>query len=435
MAKNILLVDDDKLVGMTIQRLLKSRGYTVSFVDNGAAAIRKVEELDFNLIISDIRMSKLDGIETIQRIREYLRGQSKDLIPEIFITGFADNQSYKKAQRLGVADFIYKPFDANKFIQIIERILTTPTIPSERRLHYRLELSIPIYLELKNPPPNFSPSLAGQTTDISESGLGVVLKEKLMLPSNVKFHIDSTTSCPPIQAEAEVLWSDSDLFIKEEKTRYGLRFSNLKDATALRELLDRVSLHHIEKFFGFALPEHIKVTCKNNYVFERFDQKQIMGVIDFAPPFLKIQKMAVLSRDRRSILQTKSLGFGIVTPQDTAGHYNETIFLAMCGRLMASAASVFLAILFPTTAPQVVEANGVRPLPLLEEAKGLWKPAPSGTTFFVESTIIKKKLQVVIMRTTISFDDILYGVIEELTLALTPKGSIWSARPFPPSAT
>lgn len=435
MAKNILLIDDDKLVGITLQRLLKAKGYNVFFVNNGSAAMQKVKEVDFHLIISDIRMAKLDGIETIRHIREYLREQSKDSIPEVLITGFADNESYKIAQKMGVADFIYKPFDSDKFIQIVERVINVSAVSSERRINYRVEASLPIRLETKAGSPDFSSGLAGQTTDISEGGIGLTLKEKLIVPSDMKLFIDSSTHYPGLQAEAVALWRDADLLVKDGAIRYGLRFSKAKDKDMVKNLLNKISLRHIENFFGFTLPEHIKETCKDNYVFERFDQKQIMGVIDFAPPFLKIQKIIVLSTDRRSILQTKSLSMGMVTPKDTTGHYNETIFLAMCGWLMASAASVFLAMLFPTTAPQVIEANGVKPLPLLEEAKGLWKPAPSGTTFFVESTVIKKRLQLVVMKTTISFDNVLYGVIEELKLVLTSKGSIWSARPFPPSVT
>lgn len=435
MTKKILVVDDDKLVGVSLERLLKLKGYAVSFVDNGTAAIQKVKETDFDLIISDIRMSKLDGIETIERIREYLKEQSKDSIPEVLITGFADNESYRSAQKMGVADFIYKPFDTDKFLQIVERVISTPVVSSERRIQHRVESSLPIRIETEAASSDFSSGLAGQAADISEEGVGLILKEKLVVPSDIKLFVDPATHYPGFQAEAVALWRDTDLLVKDGAIRYGLRFSKVQDKDSIKDLLNKISLRQIENFFGFGLPDHIKENYKDNYVFEKFDQKQIMGVIDFAPPFLKIQKIAVLSTDRRSILQTKSLSMGIITPQDTAGHYNETIFLAMCGWLMASAASVFIAILFPTTAPQVIEANGVRPLPLLEEAKGLWKPAPPGTTFFVESTIIKKRLQLVVMKTTISFDNVFYGVIEELKLVLTSKGSIWSARPFPPLVT
>lgn len=324
MTKKILVIDDDKMVGKSLEKLLTSMGYVPIVVDSGEAAISYIKDNDCALIISDIRMPKIDGINTIKTIR-----QLKPSIPEILITGYADSESYKEAQKLKVVNFIYKPFDIKQITQAINKALN----PKE------------------------------------------VIEEAVVK-------------------------------------------SPLQDA---------------ETFFGFSLPDALKVNCKEHSVFERLDQEEIMKVIDFTPPFLKTQKIAVLSSDRGSILQTKSLGMGIVTPKDTSGHYNETIFLAMCGWLMASTASVFLAMLFPASAPQVVEANGIKPFSLLDEEKGFWKPAPSGTVFFVESVILKKKLQLVAMRTTISFDNILYGVIEELKLMLTPKESIWSARPFPSS--
>lgn len=303
--------------------------------------------------------------------------------------------------------------------------------PICRRIHHRVEVSLPIRLEAKTASCNLALNLTGYATDISEGGLGLILKEKLPVPANLKLFVDPTADYPGFQAKAVTLWRNADILTNNSAIRYGLRFSETKDSDLARDFLNKACLHHVENFFGFTLPDHLKETCKDNYVSEKFDQKQILKVIDFVPPFLKIQKMVVLSTDRRDILQAKSLGIGVVTPKDTTGHYNQTIYLAMCGWLMASSASVFLAILFPTTAPQVVEANGVKPLPLSGEMKGLWKPASPGTTFFVESTIIKKKLQLVIMKTTITFDNIHFGIIEELKLVLTPKDSIWSARPFP----
>lgn len=324
MAKKILVIDDDKMVGKSLEKLLVSMGYTPVVVASGEEAISYIKGNDCALIISDIRMPKTDGIDTIKAIRCL-----KPSIPEILITGYSDSESYEEAQKLKVSNFIYKPFDIEQIAQAIDKAL--------------------------NP-------------------------EELSKPSIVKTPINGA-----------------------------------------------------EDFFGFSLPNIIKENYRNHFVFEKFNREQIMKVIDFTPPFLKTEKIVVLSTDRGSILDTKSLGMGFVTPKDTSGHYNETIFLAMCGWLMASTASVFLAMLFPTTAPQVVEANGIKPFPLLGEDKRLWKPASSGTVFFVESVILKKKLQLVIMKTTITFDNILYGVIEELKLMLTPKESIWSAKVFPSS--
>jgi len=75
------------------------------------------------LIISDIRMPQLDGIETVKKIRQLLQGRGKKPVPEIIITGYADESSYKNALQLKVADYLYKPFDIKEFMATIKRNL------------------------------------------------------------------------------------------------------------------------------------------------------------------------------------------------------------------------------------------------------------------------------------------------------------------------
>jgi len=188
------------------------------------------------------------------------------------------------------------------------------------------------------------------------------------------------------------------------------------------------ALLSVEKFFGFTLPECIKGICKNNYVFEKFNQKQIMEVIDFTLPFLKIEKMVVLGLDKNNILQSESLAVGILTTNDTKGHYSNAIHLGQCGQLMASAASIHLAILFPSTAPQVVEVGQIR----LTQHGILRKPStPAGDYFFIETHIIKKKLQLVVVNAKIFFSGLVVGEIDKIKLILISKESIWKAKELP----
>ncbi len=82
MSKSILLIDDDKLIVMTLKRLLAREGYQVTTALSGQGALRHLEEGGFDLIISDIKMPDMDGIETIRKIREYLAQNHKNPIPE-----------------------------------------------------------------------------------------------------------------------------------------------------------------------------------------------------------------------------------------------------------------------------------------------------------------------------------------------------------------
>lgn len=233
--------------------------------------------------------------------------------------------------------------------------------------------------------------------------------------------------------------SQEDSASLERKTRLAVRrlFRQIQHNTSrseLKEVLEEIGVNHIENFLGMPLPQHVKDGLKSTSILAELDQQQIMKIIDFAPPFLKIQKMVITtSRESRTILQTKSLGIGLLTQVDTAGHYNETIFLALCGQLMASAASIHLAALFPESAPQVIEANGVKPIIVSQKDIRVLKPAKEGTPFFVESNLVRKKMQLVVTTSKISFCDVQYGIIEELKLILTPKSSMHSAVEIPPS--
>ena len=127
MSKHILLVDDDRLLLMTLKRILKGQGYKVSTAPSGEAALSRVQYDDYDLIISDLKMPHLDGIETVKRIREYLAQNAKPAIPEIFITGYAKEEIFQNALQLGAAGYIEKPFDIKTLLQTAKEVIEAQT--------------------------------------------------------------------------------------------------------------------------------------------------------------------------------------------------------------------------------------------------------------------------------------------------------------------
>jgi CheY-like chemotaxis protein len=123
MNKKILVIDDEKLITDSLQRLLRKENYEVTIANNGNEALEFIQRSSFDLIISDIRMPNLNGIEVIKKIREYLKENKQSIIPEILITGYASEENLKEAEKLNVADYIYKPFNINRFIETIKRAL------------------------------------------------------------------------------------------------------------------------------------------------------------------------------------------------------------------------------------------------------------------------------------------------------------------------
>ena len=79
MKKNILVIDDDGMIVKTIGSLLKREGYVVDISETGQQAIEKIRTVDFNLIITDIRMPQMDGIETISCIRKILKDEKNKI--------------------------------------------------------------------------------------------------------------------------------------------------------------------------------------------------------------------------------------------------------------------------------------------------------------------------------------------------------------------
>lgn len=123
MSKKILVIDDEELIIKSLKKLLEKNGFTVFVAKSGQDALVMTEEEDFDLIVADIRMPQLDGIETIKKIRQLLKERKKKLAPEILITGYADENSYKNALELKVADYIYKPFDMRDLLEAIKKNL------------------------------------------------------------------------------------------------------------------------------------------------------------------------------------------------------------------------------------------------------------------------------------------------------------------------
>ena len=120
-SKYVLLIDDDKLVLKTLARFLKLHGYNVEPATSGEEALEKLEKLSFDLVITDIRMPGIDGVETIKRIREFNNRFNRPSVPEIIISGYIDTEAERQAQRLGITDYIHKPFAISEFIQTVQK--------------------------------------------------------------------------------------------------------------------------------------------------------------------------------------------------------------------------------------------------------------------------------------------------------------------------
>jgi DNA-binding NtrC family response regulator len=118
MPKDILIVDDDSLVCDSLKEMLSLEGYTVDAVLSGPAALSKVKKDGFNLILSDIQMPGMNGIELLKEIK----GLNSDALV-VFITGHGHIDGAVEAIKLGAYDYITKPIDDLRLRVTIRRAL------------------------------------------------------------------------------------------------------------------------------------------------------------------------------------------------------------------------------------------------------------------------------------------------------------------------
>lgn len=112
--KYILVVDDNKINRVVTKRILTSKGYQCDVAEDGFEALNMIENITYNLILMDINMPKIDGIETTKQIRE-LQIET----PIIALTAVEEEQIKDKIYEAGMNDFIIKPYDIEEFHQII----------------------------------------------------------------------------------------------------------------------------------------------------------------------------------------------------------------------------------------------------------------------------------------------------------------------------
>jgi DNA-binding NtrC family response regulator len=120
--KRILIVEDERLIAMALRRALSLSevDYRVEVCDSAEAALERLGDTCFDLLISDFRLPGMNGLELIERVRQLSPGTRS-----ILITGFGSPQIEEQARRLADA-YITKPFHLGDIIQVVRRILGEP---------------------------------------------------------------------------------------------------------------------------------------------------------------------------------------------------------------------------------------------------------------------------------------------------------------------
>lgn len=117
MAK-ILIVDDEKDLGYILEKILKIEGHQITSLLNGYEAIEEIKKSHYDLVLMDIRLPGINGVETFIQIKKI-----NPKIKVIIMTGFAVEDLIEKALNEGAYACIHKPFDLQQLIKLIQEII------------------------------------------------------------------------------------------------------------------------------------------------------------------------------------------------------------------------------------------------------------------------------------------------------------------------
>jgi two-component system response regulator PilR (NtrC family) len=126
---HILVVDDELSMRELLEVMLTMEGYEVSCAENGSKAISMIEKTDYDLLLCDIRLGDISGIEVIKA----LKNQNQNTVI-IMISAYATTEAAVEAMNQGAYDFVPKPFDNEELKQTIKKALDIKTLEHEKEI-------------------------------------------------------------------------------------------------------------------------------------------------------------------------------------------------------------------------------------------------------------------------------------------------------------
>jgi DNA-binding NtrC family response regulator len=130
---NILLVDDDPFILEGMGEDLETNGYQVTRASSGEMAVALLESMDFNLVITDLVMERMDGVQVLKKTKAFNRE-----IQVILLTGFGDLDSAVKALRNHADDYLLKPCESEEMLLRVENCLKKQELTRQINLYQKI---------------------------------------------------------------------------------------------------------------------------------------------------------------------------------------------------------------------------------------------------------------------------------------------------------
>jgi two-component system, cell cycle response regulator DivK len=121
--KKVLIAEDSSVIQNLTKKILQIENYEISTVKNGQQVIEMLEKGDFDIILMDINMPKMDGLECAKNIRA-LGDAKKSQVPIVAITGNARNMTLEEFREHGINEFLPKPLDFDSLVATVKKYTT-----------------------------------------------------------------------------------------------------------------------------------------------------------------------------------------------------------------------------------------------------------------------------------------------------------------------
>src|SRR6266496_620880 len=125
---DILIIDDEKAIRKTLSGILSFEGYKIDEAGDGEDGLRKFKEKNYDVVLCDIKMPKIDGIEFLQKA-----GEANADVPIIMISGHGNIETAVEAVKTGAFDYISKPPDLNRLLITIRNAMDRKNLISEAK--------------------------------------------------------------------------------------------------------------------------------------------------------------------------------------------------------------------------------------------------------------------------------------------------------------
>src|SRR5688500_9636199 len=126
---NILIIDDEKAIRKTLSEILSYEGYKIEEAGDGEEGLKRFREKNFDVVLCDIKMPKLDGIEFLEKARE-----TNPDVPVIMISGHGTIETAVEAVKKGAYDYIAKPPDLNRLLITIRNAMDKTNLVAETKV-------------------------------------------------------------------------------------------------------------------------------------------------------------------------------------------------------------------------------------------------------------------------------------------------------------